>query len=127
MDLGLSGKTAIVTGGGSNIGRTIALTLGAEGANVVIADLDEVQGAKVALETDPSGARACCIKTDVPNLASVEEMFGQVTKRFGQTHILVNNVGWDAMKTFVATDPEYWQKIIALNFVSDLKIGRAHV
>src|SRR3546814_542849 len=47
-------------------------------------------------------------------------MFGQVTKRFGQTHILVNNVGWDAMKYFVETDPEYWQKIIALNFVSDL-------
>src|SRR3546814_15985919 len=47
-------------------------------------------------------------------------MFGQVTKRFWQTHILVNNGGWEAMKYFVETDPEYWQKIIALNFVSDL-------
>ena len=48
MDLGLKGKTAIVTGGGSNIGRAIALTLAREGANVVIAELDEAQGKKVA-------------------------------------------------------------------------------
>ena len=48
MDLNLSGKTAIVTGGASNIGRGISLAFAAEGANVVIADIDQVQGEKVS-------------------------------------------------------------------------------
>ena len=50
MDLGLSDKVAIVTGGGSNIGRAIALALAEEGANVIIAELDLAQGEKVAEE-----------------------------------------------------------------------------
>ena len=58
MDLGLSGKTTIVTGGGSNIGRAIALGFGEEGANVVIAEIDEAQGEKVANKIVAKGGSA---------------------------------------------------------------------
>jgi 2-hydroxycyclohexanecarboxyl-CoA dehydrogenase len=120
MDLGISGKTAIVTGGGSNIGRAIALTLGREGANVVIADLDDKQGSKVAGEIKAAGGNAVCIKTDVTKLESVQEMFQKALEQFGQVHILVNNVGWDKNQYFLETDPAFWDKVIALNYRSDL-------
>ncbi len=60
MDLGLSGKTAIVTGGASNIGKAIAEGLVAEGANVVIADVDNAQAEKVATNCARPGPVARC-------------------------------------------------------------------
>lgn len=127
MDLGLRGKTAIVTGGGSNIGRAISLTLGREGANVIIADLDDKQGAKTAQEIEAAGGKAVCIKTDVTSLESVQAMFQKALDTFGQVHVLVNNVGWDKPQYFLETDPAFWDKIIALNYRSDLNTLRTIV
>ena len=127
MDLGISGKTAIVTGGGSNIGRAIALTIGREGANVVIADLDDKQGAKVAQEIVAAGGKSICIKTDVTSLESVQAMFQKAVDQFGQVHILVNNVGWDKPMFFLETDPSFWDKVIAINYRSDLNTLRTVV
>jgi len=56
MDLGLAGKTVIVTGGASNIGRAISLTFAKEGVNLAIAELDEAQGEKVVKQADTLGA-----------------------------------------------------------------------
>jgi NAD(P)-dependent dehydrogenase (short-subunit alcohol dehydrogenase family) len=120
MDLGLRGKTAIVTGGGSNIGRAIAMSIGREGANVVIADLDESQGSKVAKEIEAGGSSAICVKTDVTSLESVQAMFQKALEKYGQVHVLVNNVGWDKPQYFLETDPAFWEKIIAINYRSDL-------
>lgn len=122
MDLGLKGKTAIVTGGGSNIGRAIALTMAGEGANVVIAELDEVQGNKVATEAKAlkAGGEAVVIKTDVTDLASVEELVKKTLEKFGKIDILINNVGWDNLMFFVETTPEFWDKVITLNYKSVL-------
>lgn len=120
MDLQFKGKTAIVTGGGSNIGRAIALTLGREGANVVIADIDEGVGSKVAGEIEAGGGKATYVKTDVTSLESVGAMFQRATGQFGQIHVLVNNVGWDVPQFFLETDPAFWDKVIALNYRSDL-------
>ena len=67
MDLNFAGKAVIVTGGGSNIGRAIALTIAKEGANVVIADLDIAQGEKVAAQANAlkAGGRSIAVKTNV--------------------------------------------------------------
>ena len=127
MDLGIRGKTAIVTGGGSNIGRAISLTLAREGANVIIADLDEKQGAKTAQEIEAAGGKAACIKTDVTSFESVQAMFQKALGTFGQVHILVNNVGWDKPQYFLETDPAFWDKVIALNYRSDLNTLRTVV
>jgi len=126
MELGLKGKTVIVTGGGSNIGRAISLTFAREGSNVVIADLDEVQANKVAEEakTLKAGGRTVVIKTDVTDLASVEDMVKKALEKFGKIDILVNNVGWDNLMFFVDTNPDFWDKVLRINYKSVLNCTR---
>jgi NAD(P)-dependent dehydrogenase (short-subunit alcohol dehydrogenase family) len=122
MDLGLAGKTIIVTGGGANIGRAISLAFAREGSNVVIAELDEAQGKKVADEINAmkAGGRCLVVKTDVTKLAEVEGMFKKALDEFGKVDVLVNNVGWDMVQLFTETAPEFWDKVVALNYRSDL-------
>lgn len=126
MDLGLKGKTAIVTGGGSNIGRAIALTLAREGANVVIAELDEAQGKKVADQANAlkAGGETVVTKTDVTDLASVEDTVKKTLEKFGKIDILINNVGWDNLMFFVETTPDFWDKVITINYKSVLNCVR---
>ena len=127
MDLGLKGKTVIVTGGGSNIGRAISLAFAKEGSNVVLAEIDETQGKKVADEANALGAGGRCIvvKTDVTKLDIVEAMAKKAVEEFGKIDVLVNNVGWDKPQLFTETDPEFWDKVIALNYRSDLNCIKA--
>ena len=124
--LGLEGKTAIVTGGGSNIGRGIVLAFAEQGANVVIAELDESQGARVAKEANALGkGRGENIRTDVTDWDSVQAMVKQTLDKFGQVDILVNVVGWVKDDLFVRKPREDWEKEIARNFWSDINCTRA--
>lgn len=86
----LQGKTAIVTGGGSGIGRAIALGFAAEGASVVIADINLNGANAVATEI---GANAIAVKCDVSQTADAEAMVKAALDRFGRIDILVNNAG----------------------------------
>ena len=127
MDLGLTGKTVVVTGGGSNIGRAISLAFAREGSNVVIAELDEFQGKKVADQANATrgGGRCIVVKTDVTKLDKVEAMVKKTLEEFGKIDVLVNNVGWDKPQLFTETDPAFWDKVIALNYRSDLNCIKA--
>jgi len=116
MDLGLKGKVAIVTGGASNIGRSISMTLAEEGAIVAIADIDEAQMQKVVGSIESSGGKAVAIKTDIIKYDQVEAMVKDVLDQFGKIDILVNNVGWDKLERFVDTTPDLWEKIININY-----------
>lgn len=117
MDLGLIGKTAIITGGASNIGRAISIAFLNEGTNIVIADLDEAQANKVA---EPAGNKAMVVKTDVTDYSQVEQLVQKTIERFGKIDVLVNCVGWDKLMPFKNTDPDLWNKIININYVSIL-------
>lgn len=126
MDLGLSGKTAIVTGGASNIGKAITEGLVAEGANVVIADVDNAQAEKVATElrkTGPGGA--LFIEADVTNALQIEEMAAQTIGHFGQIDILVNNAGWTANGLFLDKPVEDFEREIAINLWGPINCVRA--
>ena len=120
MELGLAGKTVIVTGSGSNIGRAIALGFAREKANVVIAELDQEQGEKVAREARESGAQAMAVKVDVTDLGQVEAMMKKTLEAYKTIDVLVNNVGWDQLQPFTDTNVDFWNRVIDLNYKSVL-------
>ncbi len=121
MDLELAGKSVIVTGGASNIGRAITLGFAREGANITIAELDAQQAEKVAEEARELGAAGVqVVSTDVTEMSQVQAMVGQAIDTFGGIDVLVNNVGWDELMFFTQTTPEFWEKIIKINFVGML-------
>ena len=115
MQLNLAGKTVIVTGAGSNIGRAIALAFARERSNVVVAEIDERQGGKTAAEATALGASALAIRTDVTRWESVQAMVRAVEDRFGRVDVLVNNVGWTRDALFVEKPHEEWEREIQLN------------
>ena len=121
MDLNLKGKSVVVTGGGSNIGRAIVLGFAAEGAHITIGDLDERQAEKVAGLARQNGAASVqAVKTDVTDMEQVKAMFKAATDKHGTVDVLVNGVGWDQFMFFTQTTPELWQKIIQVNYVGVL-------
>jgi len=125
MELGLAGKTVIVTGGGSNIGRAISLGFAQEKSNVVIADIDEGQAQKVAKEGNALGGKVIAVKTDVTNADSVGAMVKKAIEAFGKIDVLVNNAGWVSTKPFVKSTPDEWDKQIKLNFMGNIYCTRA--
>jgi NAD(P)-dependent dehydrogenase (short-subunit alcohol dehydrogenase family) len=79
------GKVAVVTGGGSGIGRALALALAREGARVVVADVDEVDAAETVRLATAAGAEALAVRTDVADRRQVEALADRVFDRFGAT------------------------------------------
>jgi 2-hydroxycyclohexanecarboxyl-CoA dehydrogenase len=121
MDLGLGGKSVIVTGGVSNIGRAITLTLAAEGANVTIADLDAAQADTVLADVKSNGVGDTqFVKTDVTAYDQVERLVAAAEAKFGGVDVLINNVGWDQLMFFTQTTPDLWEKIIRINYLGVL-------
>ena len=125
MDLGLAGKTVIVTGGGANIGRGITFAFAKEGSNVVIADIDEEQAQKVVKEAESLGGKVVAIKTDVTDYDSVEAMVNKTLEMFGSIGVLVNNVGFVSTNFFVKKPREDWDKEIQINYLGVLNCTRA--
>jgi 2-hydroxycyclohexanecarboxyl-CoA dehydrogenase len=118
MELSLKGRSVIVTGGGSNIGRAIVLAFANEGARITIADIDETQAAMVAEEALARGAGAAvAAKADVSDLGAVKAMVEGAEARFGGVDVLVNNVGWDKLGFFSGSDPEVWERIVRINYL----------
>jgi 3-oxoacyl-[acyl-carrier protein] reductase len=93
MDLGLTGKVAIVTGAGGGIGAAIAQRLVAEGAHVVITDINGAAAEARATELRAAGGRAIAVAANVVSGAEVEELVAAAVAEFGTVHILVNNAG----------------------------------
>ena len=120
MDLGLAGKTVIITGGGSNIGRGILLAFAKEGPNIVNAEIDEDVGQKAVDMANAlkGGGRAIVVKTDVTDFNSVQAMVKKAMDEFGQIDVLVNNVGYVYERLFVEKPLEECEKEIKLNYLS---------
>ena len=93
MSKQFQGKTAIVTGAASGIGKAIALALGAEGANVVINDLKLEAAQAVVDEVVGAGGSAIAVAGDVGNPDDVKATVEAAVERFGALHLAVNNAG----------------------------------
>lgn len=117
MNLELAEKSVIVTGGASNIGRAITLAFANERANITLADLDAKQAEKVAVEARRRGATAIqVVPTDVTDIEQVQKMVASAERSYGDIDVLINNVGWDQLMFFMQTTPDFWRKVVDVNF-----------
>lgn len=125
----LQGKTAIVTGGGRDIGRACAMSLAAEGANVAINYFKSAEGANSAVEEiKANGGNAIAVQADLCTQAGVDEFVGKTVEAFGGVDILVNNTGGlIARKTLAEMDVEHWLKVMDLNVTSTFMMTKAAV
>ncbi len=114
----LSGKCAVVTGGGAGIGRATALRLAEAGASVVIADVDmDLAGEAVGLIT-ASGGRASAVRADARSVSDARTVFGTAAQVFKPVDILVNNAGIFPMVPLFDVTEETWDKVLDLNLKS---------
>jgi len=112
--LELSGKVAIVTGGDSGIGKAISELFAAEGASVVIADMND-GGTADSISKEGGGGRAIYVKTDVRNEKHVMRLVAQTKRRFGGIDILCNNAGIELLKPLTQTTEEEWDRVLQTN------------
>jgi 3-oxoacyl-[acyl-carrier protein] reductase len=123
----LKDKNAIVTGAGQGIGRSIALKLAQEGANVVIAEVNADTGAQTAKEVEALGRRALFISVDVANQKQVQGMADQVLKAWKRIDILVNNAGFDRPGHLLKVKEEDWDAVLGVHLKGTLNCIQAVV
>ena len=122
MNVDLSGKTALVTGGASGIGRACALLLAANGARVAVADRNEAGATEVQGEI---GASAIALAVDVADSARVESMTGRTLAAFGRIDILVHCAGVSPRRPVIEMSDEEWRATLAINLDGTMFVTRA--
>jgi NAD(P)-dependent dehydrogenase (short-subunit alcohol dehydrogenase family) len=111
----LEGQVALVTGGGSGIGRAISLGLAAEGAGIVIADIDEEAAAETVRLVEATGRPALAVRTDVAHKPDVERLVAAALAQFGRIDILVNDAAIGGGPRILDMDEDYWDRVIAVD------------
>jgi len=114
-----AGKVALVTGAGKRIGRSVALRLASEGADVIVNYRDSKSGAEeVVSQITASGRRAMAIQADVAKRTDVAAMFATIERELGRLDILVNNAGIFFPAKFEELTEEQWDRILGANLKS---------
>jgi NAD(P)-dependent dehydrogenase (short-subunit alcohol dehydrogenase family) len=114
----VAGKTALVTGAGTGIGRVIALRLAREGAAVVVSDVDEPTGIETSADIAEAGGKASFAHADVTQDAELEAAVAHAERTFGGLDILVNNAGGAPDPLFPEAPLEHWSRTFELNLRS---------
>jgi len=125
----LGDRVALVTGGGSGLGRAISRDLAGAGAHVLVADID-LEGAKqtVALVEQTGQGSAGAVALDVTDRAAVDEVVAQASATHGaRFDLLVNNAGTDRGDDLVDVDDERWHRVFAVNVHGPMYLSRAFV
>lgn len=117
----LAGRTAVVIGGGSGIGRGIALALAAEGMQLVVGDIDAESATAVAGQIASSGGVAAAAGVDGRDRASLAALADEALARYGAVHLLSTNVGVFADRSLDSASDEDWAWIIELNLMSAVR------
>ncbi|MFI6123043.1 SDR family NAD(P)-dependent oxidoreductase [Streptomyces sp. NPDC051064] len=120
------GRSVIVTGAGSGIGRATALLFAKEGARIVIADVDEAAARTVAEEAEQAGGTAVTAIGDLRDQAVVDRVAATAVAEFGGIDVLVNNAGiMDSMSAAADTGDDEWERVIAINLTAPFRLTRA--
>jgi 2-hydroxycyclohexanecarboxyl-CoA dehydrogenase len=120
-----AGKVAVVTGGGAGIGKALCRMLAERGAAVAILDIDERAAGETVDEIKAEGGSGLAVRTNVAVKAEVDAAIDKVLAELGRIDILVNNAGWTANQPFVEDTPEYWDKVIDINYKAQIYTCRA--
>ena len=123
----LTGRRALVTGGGRGIGRSIALALGRAGADVVIVARTPSELDQVAAEIDEMGRRSLAIPCDVTDPGQVQGMASGVLEGFGAVDVLVNNAGLGVSHKFLDHPDDLWHRMLDVNLTSGYYVTKAFV
>jgi NAD(P)-dependent dehydrogenase (short-subunit alcohol dehydrogenase family) len=116
VDQRLAGKTALVTGAGTGIGRAIAVGLAAAGADVVVNDCTRETGADDTVAAIAAlGRRGVYLEADVSAPAQIDAMLGEIERRFGGLDVLVNNAGITGWAPVLETTEALWDRVIDTN------------
>jgi len=118
-------RVALVTGGGSGIGRAICLRLAADGARVAAGDIDAQAAEQTAAMVRSAGGDARAVQTDVTDFAGVSAAVAEIRRTLGPVDILVNNAGWDRMEPFLQNTPDFWTTVIDINLRGPIHCCRA--
>src|SRR5258705_1733748 len=113
----LKDKVAVITGASSGIGRETALLFASEGASVVVADVNDADGAKTVADVQTAGGKAEYVHADVSKAADCESMVNVAERAFGRLNILFNNAGimHSADDNAMTTEESIWDLTMAIN------------
>lgn len=121
----LKDKKAIVTGAGQGIGRSIALKLAQEGADVAIAEMNSDTGNQTAKEVQALGRKALSVSVDVADQKQVQTMMNQLLKAWKRIDILVNNAGFDRPGSLLKVREEDWDAVMGVHLKGTLNCIQA--
>jgi 2-hydroxycyclohexanecarboxyl-CoA dehydrogenase len=118
----LDGRIAAVTGGASGIGRAAVQALAAAGARVFVGDVDDAGAAETCSTV---GGNAQAAHLDITDAGSVDDFARGVLDAAGRLDVLVNAAGWDRLEPFLDNEPEFWERIVDLNYLGPVRVSRA--
>ena len=122
--MNFEGKTALITGGGRGIGKTIAIKLAERGADIVLADMS-LDVAEVCGEVEVLGRKCMMFEVDVTDFEAIDAMVKNVTEEQSGIHILVNNAGITQDNLFLRMKSEQWSKVIDVNLNGIFNVTKA--
>jgi 2-hydroxycyclohexanecarboxyl-CoA dehydrogenase len=120
----MQGRTVIVTGGASGIGKAAAFLLARQGARVLIGDIDEPGGETVAAEGTRERLAIEYLRLDLTDKPAIDDFVAAVHQRVERVDGLVNSAGWDQIQPFLENPPEMWDRVIAVNLMGAVRLTR---
>ena len=111
----LAGRVAVVSGGGGGIGKAICVALAAEGAQVIVGDLDATLGKAAVTEVEAAGGQAVYEPLDVADEVSWQSLYNSVRQRFGRLDVVVNNAGIFLNRLIADTSVADWDRVMGVN------------
>ena len=122
--MNFNGQTALITGAGRGIGKTIAVKLAESGLDIAIADMNPVSD-DVLREIEEYGTKCLAFKLDVTDIESVDSVVKKIIDETGGIHILVNNAGITQDSLFMRMKPEQWSQVIDVNLNGVFHVTKA--